>query len=164
LLVETREVSSRDLRKSGSIVKQPGCLFETFALAVPPDRVLDLLFQNAARSSQLPQAVEVAEHRHVGIGGIVSLSLMPAGVAVGCLGGPHEREPGAAHGDLGVSPRRRDAEIEPGRNAPSRLGAGKEGVPTVEARRREDLRLWTREERLDLGIRPADGRRRGVAR
>ena len=57
-----------------AVLKEPGLLADPLARAVALDRVLDLLLENPARAAQLAQAVEVAEHRHVRVGGILRRS------------------------------------------------------------------------------------------
>ena len=87
LSVETREVSSTTSEKVLRSWKSPRSLADALALPVGLDRVLDLLLEDPPRAAQLAQAVEVAEHRHVRVGGVL-LVLVPAGVAVGRSAAP----------------------------------------------------------------------------
>ena len=53
--------------EAGTVPKQALRLAEAPALAVALERVLHFFFENAPGASELAQAVEVAEHRHVRI-------------------------------------------------------------------------------------------------
>ena len=112
------------------------------------------------RAAQLAQAVEVAEQRHVGVGGVRRVPVA-AGVAVGALGGAHQGEPGLAHQDLRIAALGGDAEIEAGGGLGERDGAGEEGIAPVGPGGGKISRPGRREEGLDLVLGAAHGGGRG---
>ena len=143
-----------------AVLEEPSLFADPLAASVGLDRILDLLLEDPARPAQLAQAVEVAEHRHIRVGGVL-LVLVPAGVAVGALGGAHQGEPRLAHDDFRVPALRGDSEIKPCRRLRRGNRPREERVAPVGPGRREHLRQWPREERLDLVLRPAHGGGRG---
>ncbi len=71
-----------DLREVLAVLEEPALFADPLAAAVGLDRVLNLFLEDPPRPAQLAQAVEVAEHRHVRVGGVLVV-LVAARVAVG---------------------------------------------------------------------------------
>ena len=59
-----------DIRCNLAIVKQAVGLADTPAIRIAHRTIAHLILNEPARAAQLPQAVEVADQRHVGIAGI----------------------------------------------------------------------------------------------
>ena len=142
------------LRECLAVLEEAAPLTDAPTLPVPPGGILNFLFEDPAGAAELAQAVEVAEHGHVRVGGVHLVSV-PARVAVGLLGRAHQRKPHPAHHRLRVPARAGNTEIQtPGRRL-RRLRLGEEGVPPAWAGRREHLGVRPPEQRLDLILRPA---------
>ena len=143
-----------------AVLEEPALFTDTAALTVAADRVADLLLEDPPGAAQLAQAVEVPEDRHVRVGGVLGV-LVAAGVAVGPLGGTHQREPDLAHHDLGVAALGGDTDVATRRSVGGGHRASEERVAPVRTRRREDLCQRAAEQRLDLVLRASHRRRRG---
>ena len=96
-----------DLGEGLAVAEEPLVFADPPAQAVALEGVPDFFFENPPGAAELAQAVEVAEHGHVGIGGVVAVALAgrpdPAGVAIGALGRAHDGEERPAHHHLRVS-------------------------------------------------------------
>ena len=144
------------LGKGAAVLEQAPRFADALALAVLLEGVLHLLLQNAPGAAEFAQAVEVAEHGHVRVGGVV-LVLVPAGFPKGPLRRAHQRQPDLAHDQFGAASRGGDAEIAAPRGFLQRQGEGKEGIPPVRPRRWEDLGLRPAEQGLNLILGAAHG-------
>ena len=140
LLVGTREVSSTTSEKVLRSWKSPRCLADPAAFAVAADGVADLLLEDPPGAAQLAQAVEVADDRHVRVGGVLRV-VVAAGVAV-CTARPRPsaRARPCASPPWGCGPGRRRRRSD----APERSVAGTVRAKNESRRsgpgRREDLR------------------------
>src|SRR5262249_57823938 len=74
------------------ILKQASRFADPLAGSISLDRILDLFLENPSRSSQLAQAIEIAEHGHVRVSGIL-LVLVATGIPISALGSTHEGKP-----------------------------------------------------------------------
>jgi hypothetical protein len=126
-----------------------------------------LVLDDPTSSTELAQAVEVAEHSHVRIRRILRRSGSPFAVVCALRGG-HEREVGTEQHDLQAAALSSYSQIEA---RVARAGcrgvrirrahrAGEEGVAHVGARRRKDLHLCAREECMYLLFSASHRRRR----
>ena len=149
-----------DLVGDRPVGEEPLLLADPLAVGVAGEPGVDLVLDDPPAAAQLAQAVEVAEQRHVGVGGVVGVLLAAVGV-VGLLGGPEQGQIGPQHHDLEAAPLGGEPQIEPGVALAGRMGLGEERVAAVGTRRREDIDLPAVEQGLDLVLGAADGGRRG---
>ena len=83
------------------------------------------VFDDAAAAAQFAQAVEVAQERHVRVGGVLLVGLA-AFALVGGLAGAEQRQPGAEQDDFQAATLGGDADVKAGGGSRRRLGQGEE--------------------------------------
>ena len=135
--------------EAGPVAKQPLRLAEPLAIAVALEGVLDLLFQDPPGAAELAQAVEVAEHGHVGVGRIVPVT-RTAGITPRPFRRAHQRQQHPPHRLLRVAALSGDAHVLARISLRRRHAAGEERIASRRSRWREDVRRRAPEEPLNL--------------
>ena len=118
-----------------------------------------LVFDQSPGAAQLAKAAEIAEHRHVGIGGIVEIRRAST-LLVQPVSRRHDGQVRLQEHALGTSPLGRHTQVEPRRDGGGRHGHREERVVAIRPGRRENLHRPSSKQGADLIGRAAHRGRR----